>query len=428
MTADRRTLPAATVYLWTEAASGFLFTLMGTVFSVYFIVEAGLGPFRLLILGTVLEGAALLSEVPTGVVADTVSRRLSIQIGFALTGIGYLVTGAVASFPFLVLGQALWGVGYAFTSGAQEAWITDEVGEEAAASLYVRGAQHWQLGALLGIPAAVGLGAVGLGLPFVASGIGFLLLTGILVWRMPEEHFHRAAKGERARLRDTFRDGVRGVRTSHFLLLVFAVAILHGAATEGFDRLWTLHLLEGTSFPETGRLGLVAWFGAIEAVGLLLALAGAELLKRRADLADRAEATKVLAGIEVLLVGAVVAFGLAHGFWLALGAFWVVSLLREIREPVFTAWLNRGLEPSTRATVNSMAGQMDAIGQIAGGPAIGWAAVAWGVPTAIVIAGLLRLPSLSLFARVIRRPLPPPVPVEVGAPEITGMPQPTSEP
>jgi hypothetical protein len=55
-------------------------------------------------------------------------------------------------------------------------------------------------------------------------------------------------------------------------------------------------------------------------------------------------------------------------------------------------------------------------------------AVAWGVPTAIVIAGLLRLPSLSLFARAIRRPLPPPVPVEVAAPEITGMPQPTSEP
>lgn len=421
-------LPASTVYLWTEAVSGFLFTLMGTVFSVYLIVEAGLGPFRLLILGTVLEGTVLLSEVPTGVVADTVSRRLSIQIGGALTGIGYVITGAVTSFPFLVLGQALWGVGAAFASGAYEAWITDEVGEEAAANLYVRGAQWWQLGALVGIPTAVGLGALGLGVPFVASGIGFLLLTGYLVLRMPEDHFHRAAKGQRTRMRETFRTSVRAVQRSHFLILVFAVAILHGAATEGFDRLWTLHLLEGTSFPETGRLGLVVWFGVIEAVGLGLAFVAAELLKRRADLADRAEATKVLAGIEVLLVAAVVAFGLAHGFWLALGAFWVVSLLREVRGPVFTAWLNRGLEPSTRATVNSMAGQMDAIGQIAGGPAIGLAAVAWGVPAAIVIAGVLRVPSLTLFARVLRRPLAPPVPVEVGVPEITGMPQPSSEP
>jgi hypothetical protein len=131
-------------------------------------------------------------------------------------------------------------------------------------------------------------------------------------------------------MRETFRDGVRAVRRSHFLILVFAVALLHGAATEGFDRLWTLHLLDGTSFPETGQLGLVIWFGAIEAVGLGLAFGAAEMLKRRADLADRAEATKVLAGIEVLLVAAVVVFGLA-GFWLALGAFWIVSLLREVR-------------------------------------------------------------------------------------------------
>ena len=424
MTADRRKLPAVSIYLWTEAVSGFLFTLMGTVFSIYLIVEAGLGPFRLLILGTVLEGTVLLSEVPTGVLADTVSRRLSIQIGFALTGVGYVLTGAVTSFPWLVLGQALWGIGAAFTSGAQQAWITDEVGEEAAATLYVRGAQRWQLGALAGIPAAVGLGALGLGLPFVVSGVGFVVLTAFLVWKMPEEHFHRAAQGGRAKLRDTFRGSVRAVRRSHFLLLVFAVAILHGAATEGFDRLWTLHLLRGTSFPETGRLGLVAWFGVIEAVGLALALAGAEVLKRRADLADRAEATKVLAGIDVLLLAAVVAFGLLHGFWLALAAFWIVSLLREVREPVFTAWLNRGLEPATRATVNSMAGQMDAVGQIAGGPLIGWAAVAWGVPVAIVIAGALRIPSLSLYARVIRRPLPPPVPLEGGTPQVTGMPHP----
>jgi DHA3 family tetracycline resistance protein-like MFS transporter len=416
--------PASTVYLWTEAASGFLFTLMGTVFSVYLIVEGELGPFRLLILGTVLEGTVLLFEVPTGVVADTLSRRLSIQVGFALTGIGFAVTGAVASFPWFVVGQALWGIGYTFTSGAQEAWITDEVGEEAAATLYVRGTQRWQVGALLGIPTAVGLGAIGLGLPFVASGVGFVILAGLLVWKMPEDHFHRAPKGERTTMRGTFRDGVRAIRTSHVLLLVMAVALLHGAATEGFDRLSTLHLLEDTTFPEVDRLGLVAWFGVIEAVGLLLALVAAEILKRRADLADRAEATKVLAGIDLLLVAAVVAFGLVSGFWVALAAFWLVSLLREIREPVFTAWLNRGLEPSTRATVNSMAGQMDAIGQIAGGPMIGLAAVAWGVPAAIVIAGVLRVPALGLYARALRRPLPPPVPVEVGPPQVTGMPNP----
>ncbi len=419
-----RRAPASSVYLATEAASGFLFTLMGTVFSVYLIVDGGLDPFRLLILGTVLEGAILLFEVPTGVVADAVSRRTSVQVGFALTGIGYVVTGSVASFPWFVVGQALWGLGYTFTSGAQEAWITDEVGEEAAASLYVRGAQRWQVGAFLGIPAAVGLGALGLGVPLVASGVGFLLLAAVLLRTMPEDRFQPGATRDRPRLRETLGAGMRTVRRSRFLLLVMAVAALHGAATEGFDRLADLHLLRGTSFPDVGRLGLVAWFGLIEAVGLVLAFAAAEILKRRADLADRAQATKVLAAIDVALVAAVVVFGLLTSFRLALAAFWAVALLREIREPVATAWLNRGLEPSTRATVNSMAGQMDAVGQIAGGPAIGWVAVGLGVPAAIVVAGLLRAPALALYAWAIRGPAPPPAPVEVGPPEITGMPNP----
>lgn len=76
----------------------------------------------------------------------------------------------------------------------------------------------------------------------------------------------------------------------------------------------------------------------------------------------------------------VVVFALSGAFWLALILFWTVAFLREVREPVFAAWLNRGLDPSTRARVNSFAGQMDAFGQIAGGPTMGAVSVGFGVP------------------------------------------------
>jgi DHA3 family tetracycline resistance protein-like MFS transporter len=207
------------------------------------------------------------------------------------------------------------------------------------------------------------------------------------------------------------------------------VAALHGMATEGFDRLSQLHLLEGTSFPEVGSLGLVVWFGVIEAVGLVLAIAAAELLRRRADVASHAATTKVLAVIDVTLIASVVAFGLSGAFWFALAAYWTVAFVREVREPVFTAWLNRGLDASTRATVNSMASQMDAVGQIAGGPTIGAVAVRLGVPAAIVTAGLLRVPVLALYGRALGReprdvqPSGIDVPIKVDVP---GMPNPES--
>jgi DHA3 family tetracycline resistance protein-like MFS transporter len=428
---SRRTagrLPARTAYLLIETADGFLFTLMGTVFSLYVIVDADLDPFRLLMLGTVLELTILVFEVPTGVVADTVSRRLSVIVGFGLTAVGFAVTGLVPEFAWIVVGQALWGLGHTFVSGAEEAWITDEVGEKQAAALYLRGAQAWQAGALVGIAGAVGLGALGLGVPLVAAGIGYGILALALAWLMPETNFHRARDGERRRFVRTFTDGIRAVRRSHVLVLVLLVAALHGMATEGFDRLSQLHLLEGTSFPSVGRLGLVAVFGLIEAVGLGLSIVAAQILRRRADLASYAVTTRVLAGIDVALVVSVVAFGLLDWFWLALSAFWIVAFLREVRQPVFTAWLNRGLEPATRATVNSMGGQMDAIGQVAGGPTIGAVAVAWGVPAAIVIGGVLRAPALVLYGRALRRGEPTaagPVHVDIPAElEVPGMPNP----
>jgi DHA3 family tetracycline resistance protein-like MFS transporter len=379
-------------------------------------------------LGTVLELTVLVFEVPTGVVADTISRRLSVIVGFGLVGLGFVVTGLVPAFGWLVAGQALWGIGYTFVSGAEEAWITDEVGEEAAATLYLQGAQRWQAGALAGIPAAVALGALGLGVPLVASGVGYAILALALTRVMPETDFHRGRDGERRRFVGTFTEGMRAVRRSQVLMLVLVVAALHGMATEGFDRLAQLHLLEGTSFPTTGRLGLVAWFGLIEAVGLGLSIVAAQILRRRADFASYSVTTRVLAGIDVALVGSVVAFGLLDRFWLALGAFWVVAFLREVRAPVFTAWLNRGLDPSTRATVNSMGGQMDAIGQVVGGPTIGAVAVTWGVPAAIVTAGLLRAPATALYASVLRRGEPGsdrPVHVEGAVDkEVPGMPNP----
>jgi len=405
-----------------------LTTLFGTIFSIYLIVDAGLTPFRLLLLGTVLELSVVVFEVPTGVVADVVSRRLSVIVGLFVIGAGLFVTGAFESFGLLIVGSVLWGIGWTFVSGAEEAWITDEVGEEAASTLYLRGAQSWQVGALAGIPLAVGLGAIDLGLPIMAAGIGWAILGLSMAFLMPETNFHRTVDGQGRRFLGTFHAGVREVRRSQVLLLVLVIAVLHGMATEGFDRLAEFHLLRDTSFPEVGQLGLVVWFGVIEGVGLILSIVAAEILRRRADLATHAGVTRVLAGIDIALVVSVVVFAVAGAFWFAVAAFWAVAFLREVREPVFTAWVNRGLDPGTRATVNSMVGQTDAIGQIAGGPTIGVVAVWWSVPAAIAVAGVLRAPALALYVRARRKGEPAPVDdVAVEVPphiEVPGMPNP----
>jgi MFS family permease len=86
-----------------------------------------MSPLQLVLVGTVMEAAIFLFEIPTGVVADTFGRRRSIVVSFLIQGGATILLGSVPSFPVIAAAWALWGFGYTFQSGAYEAWITDEV-------------------------------------------------------------------------------------------------------------------------------------------------------------------------------------------------------------------------------------------------------------------------------------------------------------
>src|SRR5687767_1559114 len=118
-------------YLFLRAFATFAFTTTFTVSMVYQVQAVGLNPLQMVLVGTTLEIAAFLFEIPTGVVADVYSRRLSIIIGYALMGVGFIFYG-IPTFAMVLFAQVLWGIGYTFTSGATDAWIVDEIGIERA--------------------------------------------------------------------------------------------------------------------------------------------------------------------------------------------------------------------------------------------------------------------------------------------------------
>ena len=91
-------LDAVLVYLAIRCLGSVAFAMYAVVASVYRIVEAGLSPFELILVGTVLELSTFAFEVPTGVVSDVYSRRLSLIIGAFLVGAGFVIEGL---FPVL---------------------------------------------------------------------------------------------------------------------------------------------------------------------------------------------------------------------------------------------------------------------------------------------------------------------------------------
>jgi hypothetical protein len=187
------------------------------------------------------------------------------------------------------------------------------------------------------------------------------------------------------------------------LLLILGTTALHGASTEGFDRLADFHILRDIGLPSIGHVSRLWWFAIVDGVSMLIGIGALAIVRRWASLRGHVAVARILAVVDVALVISVIAFAIAGSFWPAIGAAWIVSGLRSVRDPIATAWINQGLDPRTRATINSMGSQSDAIGQASGGPALGAIASGFGAPFAIVVSGLLRLPSLLLYRRAIRR-------------------------
>src|SRR6266511_2228181 len=186
------------------------------VTAVYFVRDVHMSPLQLVLTGTVMEVAVFVFEVPTGAIADTYGRRLSLIVAFLLQGAAIVVVGAVPVFWVIALAWFGWGIGATFASGAYEAWITDEVGAERVGAVFLRGAR-------------------------LAYEVATTAVTG-----------------------------GRFVRAQPLILLIVAIAFFTGMSSEALDRLWEAHFIRDVGLPRVGSLDPVVWFGGFGAASLVV--------------------------------------------------------------------------------------------------------------------------------------------------------------
>jgi MFS family permease len=400
----RREADATTTFYVLTAVAAFAYAACFTLNLVFQYRVVGLDPFQLVLVGTVLEATCFLFEVPTGLVADLRSRRVSVIIGFFLVGAGFVVEGVVATFAAALVGNVIWGIGNTFTSGALQAWITDEVGEASVGPVFTRETQIDLGFSIVGTLAAGLLGLVSLRAPVIAAGATLVLLAVGLWVAMPERHFRPAARGELetfAHLREQLVCGLRIARSRPVVRAFFVVSLLAGLASEVFDRLWRVRVLEAFGMPtvfggdEAIAFTVFALIGTV--VSLAASLASSRWLPRRVLDAHPAVPVALAALLQVVAVAGVALLG---NLWLVLACVWLRSAAMAFGAPIEATWLNRNLDGSTRATVLSMNGQANAIGQVAGGPPLGALATRTSIPLALVVAAAVQAPSVIAFLRV----------------------------
>jgi MFS transporter, DHA3 family, tetracycline resistance protein len=392
------------VYLLIEAVTAFCFTMMFITMSIYRVQVVGMNPFQLVLVGTVLEVTVFLFEVPTGVVADTYSRRASVIVGIFLIGIAYTIEGSLPALAASLTMQIVAGIGYTFISGATEAWITDEVGEDRAGKAFIQGSQIGSVMSIVGTIIGIALATVKVNIPTVIGGMGTVAFAGLLIFLMSEKGFRPTPREDRTTfqaMRATFSAGFNVVKGSQLLLIIMIIAVCFGAFTEGLDRLWEAHFITTFTLPTIGSLEPILWFGIINLVEKVILVFAAEVIRRRVDTKDHASVARALLIISWLLMISMVAFGLAANFTLAFVAYLVTATMRGVNSPLYAAWLNQNIESNVRATVFSIRSQADAVGQMVGGPLLGLVATAFSLRAVMIVAALVVSPTLLLYRRTL---------------------------
>jgi len=381
------------------------FTIIFTINMIYQVEMAHLTPLQLVLVGTALEVSAFVFEIPTGVVADVISRRLSVIIGILITSVAMLIQ-AVPTFWAIAFGSALWGLGYTFTSGAHQAWITDEVGAEHVGPVFIRAGQFGRAGGLVGIPISVGLASFGLQVPIVV-GAALLLGLGIfLIGWMPETGFTPTPREEREtwrEMRETLREGFALVRRRPVLRDFMLIFLFVGLYSEGYDRLWTKHMLDNFTFPMLFGLTAVQWFGVIEFLMTGISIFSNEIARRRIDLSDMRKSVTALQWLYGLMVASLLVFAWISSFPIAVAVLLVFDICRGLTFPIQDTWTNQYVDSKVRATVLSFRSQVDALGQGGGGPIIGAVGNRFGVRAAISLAAIVLFPVVPLFRGSLRR-------------------------
>ncbi len=388
------------LYLGASIYYRFCWWTMVTINLVYMVQIAGLDPLQMVLVGTALELSAFIFEIPTGVVADLYSRKLSVTIGYVLTGAGFLLLALVPRFEVILISQVIWGMGWTFISGAYPAWLADEIGVERANNAYLRASQLGLLGSFVGIGTSVALASIALQLPIMVGAVGIIALGIFLAIFMDEKGFTPAPREDRqtfGQMAHTFNQGVSLVRGRPLLISIFAITFAGGMFSEGLDRLSTLFLIDQFQFPALGNLDTVAWWGIIAAGITILSYVSTGLARKLVDPNSHRQVTIALSVLTAAIACGVLLFAWARVFLVAVGALLFIAALRAVTDPLTTAWLNQSLEPRSRATLLSMNSQADALGQSIGGPIVGVVAKYVAISVALTFSALILLPALAIY-------------------------------
>jgi MFS family permease len=366
-----------------------------------FLLDAGLSNFEAFAANAFFAAGMVLFEVPTGIVADTIGRRMSYLLGtltLALSTLLYVLLWQVeAPFWAWALVSIFIGLGFTFFSGAVEAWLVDALTATGYTgqleTVFGRGQIVSGVAMLVGSVAGGFIAQhVGLGVPFVLRGL-ILVVMFVLAFRLMHDTGFTPERGGRptTEMRKIASASIDyGWRVPAVRWLMVESLFTGGVGFYAFYALQP-YLLELYGDPQAYQIA-----GLVAAIVAGAQIAGGVAAPRIRRLFHRR--TTALISTSALGVVALALIGIVENFWAVIGLIVVWALLSAASRPIRQTYLN-GLIPSRqRATILSFDSMMGSTGGVWAQPALGKVADVWGyAPSYLVGAAISALGIPFLF-------------------------------
>ena len=371
-----------------------------------FKMGAGLDIQQVLLTNAAFTLGQMVFEIPTGVVADTVGRRVSLLLCLVTLFTTTLLYVACAwrgwGFGAFLWISVLLGLGYTFYTGAVDAWLVDALKATGHAAplepVFARGQMYFGAAMLVGTIGGGLLGNIHLYIPYLVRAALVVPLFLLAWFRMPELGFTpRALELRRvpAELRRVFVEGLRyGLEHAVVRPVMLASLVSMSFMIFGFYS-WQRYFLD--------LLGRdVVWVD-----GVISALVGLSLIVGNALVAPLSRVVRTRTGVLMLSTGVqavlAVACGLLTNFYTVVALYLLYGVAIGLALPVKQAYLNAHIPSAQRATIISLDSMFASSGGVLGQTLWGRVARTRSIGTAWAWSGLTLLLGIPLYWIARRR-------------------------
>jgi len=371
-----------------------------------FKMGAGLDIQQVLLTNAAFTLGSMVFEVPTGVVADTVGRRVSLLLCLVTLFVTTLLYVAIAwrggGFWAFMWVSVFLGLGYTFYTGAVDAWLVDALKasgyDEPLERVFSRGQMLFGAAMLVGTIGGGLLGQIRLDIPYLVRAALVVPLFLLAWFRMPELGFTpRALQLRRvpAELRRVFVEGLTyGLHNPVVRPVMLASLVSMSFMIFGFYS-WQRYFLD-----LLGRN--LVWVD-----GVISALVGLSLIVGNACVAPLSRVVRTRTGLLMLSAGVqavlAVACGLLTNFFAVVSLYLLYGVAVGLALPVKQAYLNAHIPSAQRATIISLDSMFASSGGVLGQTVWGWLARTRSIGTAWAWSGLTLLLGIPLYWIARRR-------------------------